>query len=241
MANPNELPPDIQKLSNILSTKYYFVAASTLLLYDYILSFSQEIRLVWRERKTPEPIYQLGILYHNPNLCSRFAIAEFIQTVIIFTIAEIFLSLRIHVLTKSNKLISSVLGIHIITQLILAFYIFSKIGQDNTLRNPVVLTPPEDKLVGQGSNRNMFQICELFPDPTAYPLTVAYLCLALSFDMLVFVLTLWVTISSRKNWFPTLKWVKVVQRDGTIFFLAIFSCFNAPPSLALITAEPDLM
>ncbi|KAF9002055.1 hypothetical protein BDQ17DRAFT_1357350 [Cyathus striatus] len=47
---------DAQKLSNILSTKYYYVAASTLLLYDYILSFPQEITFVWQKRKTPATI-----------------------------------------------------------------------------------------------------------------------------------------------------------------------------------------
>ncbi|KAF5383008.1 hypothetical protein D9615_004883 [Tricholomella constricta] len=53
-------------------------------------------------------------------------------------------------------------------------------------------------------------------------LDIVYLSLTLAFDSLVLIVTLTVTITAAQQ-SPTKHWLKVIQNDGILYFMAIFS------------------
>ncbi|KAF8239972.1 hypothetical protein L208DRAFT_1385275 [Tricholoma matsutake] len=62
----------------------------------------------------------------------------------------------------------------------------------------------------------------LLPNQQSYPSYNAYLILQLSFEAIVFAITLITTVEASRN-LPTLRWLKVMQRDGFLYFCAMFS------------------
>ncbi|RDB18386.1 hypothetical protein Hypma_000338 [Hypsizygus marmoreus] len=247
-----------QLASDIRAFKIYYTATWTLLAYDYCLTFLDEIEFAWNSEQTLASILFLLnrylslifstvvlISYYLPSwtyavcafLCNRFAVTEFVYTVLIFTIAEIFLALRVHVLTRRNRYISAFLALHILVQLGLAFYNLS-------LGGGAAQFPPFPNLL----DPNAFQVCILFPEDRALTLSVTYLSLGLSFDAFVLAATLITTISAARG-HQAKRWIWVVQRDGVLYFLAIFSStliwllFNqyGRSVLKLINAVPNLI
>jgi len=166
-------------------------------------------------------------------------VAEFLFTVLIFTIAEVFLMLRIHILTHRNVYITSLLSTHILAQLVLGFVIMSKGGSAGPR------LPPIKGLI----DLNAFQICALVPNAQTgallFRLLVAYLSLILSFNTIIFVTTLVVTVAATRT-SPARQWLQVMQRDGVMYFVVIFTAtviwlifaIRLPDFLKLINIVP---
>ncbi|KAG5721036.1 hypothetical protein E4T56_gene1014, partial [Termitomyces sp. T112] len=128
---------------------------------------------------------------------------------LIFTISETFLALRVYVLTRKNICLALVFIFHLLAQLGLAIYIMSMGGTGL----------PYKKL---DDNPSELQVCVLQPATQTMKYYTVYLALALSFDTLVFVATLFTTIAATRQ-YRAKPWLRVIQRDGIIYFMAIFS------------------
>ncbi|KAG6910724.1 hypothetical protein DXG01_008255 [Tephrocybe rancida] len=165
----------------------------------------------------PEPIHQPHFLDHYHDLCDRFAITEFVYTVLIFTIAEIFLALRVYVLTRKNIYLALILVLLILAQLGLAFYIMSRGGSGHPDGASVSPINPSQLV-----NPNVLQVCVLIPVASTLKYDTIYLSLALSFDAFVFIATLIATFAAARQ-YRAKPWLRVIQRDGIIYFMAIFS------------------
>ncbi|KAF5383030.1 hypothetical protein D9615_004908 [Tricholomella constricta] len=164
---------------------------------------------------------------------------KFAYTVLIFTVAEVFLALRVYVLTRKNVYLAAILTLHILVQLGLAIYILSNKGSavdvDSGEVSNLLLDP------------NALQVCLLSSPQPAFKLDTVYLSLALSFDTFVLIATLIVTITATRQ-HPTNRWLRVIQRDGIFYFIVIFSStltwllsgVIARPGVKFINAIPDL-
>jgi len=120
--------------------------------------------------------------------------------------------LRVYVLTRKNKYILIVLGSHFLAQIGVALHIVA-FGSH---------AAPEFPNPANILNQHEFQVCTLSPRPESYNLYDAYLVLELSFNTIVFAVTLITTFTTSRMQ-PSLRWSRVMQRDGFIYFFAIFS------------------
>jgi len=229
--------------------KWYFVASFSLLLFDYSLTLGKEVEYVWKGQKAAVfylflmnrycPI-AFGIItlfaYSSPlwtfEICNRFAIVEWLQTLLIVVPAEIVLLLRIFVLTGKSKTILGLLVCIVLAQCIVVFYAMAQPGQNNALPLPEI---PIDA----------FHVCVLFSNPD---MDTAYLSMAIAFDSIVFTLTLASTISINRLRPKTLL-LQTIQRDGTLYFCVILSgnvawmalALDARPGLKLMNAQPSMI
>ncbi|TFK41767.1 hypothetical protein BDQ12DRAFT_678457 [Crucibulum laeve] len=240
---------------DIRATKMYYIGAAAILVFDYFLTLSAEIEFGWKVKKTPVSIlffvnryFSLFFTvitiasYFSPlwtqAVCNKYAITQFVHTVLSFTIAEVFLTLRVYALSYKNYYICGVLILHILAQLGLAFYNLSLGG-----------TAASYISHASQLNKTEFQLCAFFPNRHVLNFDIAYLCLALSFYAVAFIGTITFTMTTSKA-HPTWRWVRIVQRDGMVYFIAIFSStlvwtililHASSPRLGLINAEPDLI
>lgn len=240
----------VERAADIYALKLYFTGAFAILVYDYVLTFPAEVECVWRAPKSFVSVVFLlnryislifGVVtlisYFSPwwtfNICSHYAVIQFIHLAIGFTLAEIFLTLRAHVLTGKRKFLTALLTFHIVAQVILAIYVVSRGRRAEPIPFPLSIMP-------------QYQIC--LSAQRDGMLDLAYLCLALSFDVIVFILTLQVTVTTAKS-FPRMRVMQVIQRGGISYFVAIFTStlvwvfmsLLAEPNYKMINAEPDMI
>ncbi|KAF8067955.1 hypothetical protein FPV67DRAFT_1494382 [Lyophyllum atratum] len=251
---------DIQKFSDILAVKRYYAAAYALLVYDYLITLLAEVEFSWKTGQSLASVlfllnryvslifsttillsYFLPSWTFSVSICNNYAITEFVYTVLMFTIAEVFLALRVYVLTRKSKCLAVISVIHIVAQIGLSLYIMSRGGTAEQYLGKQIPVPG---LIDD----NAFQLCGLLPSGNVGTLDTVYLSLALSFDAFVFIVTIITTIRAARA-HPTKRWLRVIQRDGIMYFMAIFSStliwviFGkvARDSLKLINAAPDLI
>ncbi|KAJ7599206.1 hypothetical protein C8J56DRAFT_1093588 [Mycena floridula] len=251
----------LNQAADIQATKLYFTGVFAILVYDYLLTFPGEVEHVWKPQKTfvstlfllsnlricdSDIVFficldcngQLSVLIPRDaaNIsCKHYAVTQFVHTIVAFTIAEVFLTLRAHVLTGKKKMLTTLLGVHILVQICLGVYVVSRGGNSRDI------LPPLNLML-------QYQICMPFPKDNVAGLNIAYLCLALSFDILVFILTLTVTVSAVRT-YPALRVMKVIQLGGIYYFVGIFTLtliwaffsMLAEPDLRMINAEPDMI
>ncbi|KAF7323983.1 hypothetical protein MKEN_00620000 [Mycena kentingensis (nom. inval.)] len=116
--------------------------------------------------------------------CNRFAIVEWLQTLLIVVPAELVLIFRIFALTNRNKIICLFLSAFILVECVIVLYAMSLPGKNNALPLPHV---PIDS----------FHVCILFSDPA---MDTAYLATAIAFDSIVFGITLLCTFNRDCTW-----------------------------------------
>ncbi|KAF8226382.1 hypothetical protein L208DRAFT_366773 [Tricholoma matsutake] len=224
----------------IRSLKTYRIALLALSLYDYCLTFSAETDLVWNSRKTTaSTLFLLNryssvafsitglVSYASPwsrSVCNRYAVAEFAWMTWLYCIASTFLILRVYVLTRKNKYIVAILVCHLLALIGVALRILSFTGQIGLKEDVVVPRKhphPHDR--HPFFKEHSFQVCMLNLDHQSYPFYYAYLALGQSFETIVFATTLITTVAaSRPSSLPTRRWLKVMQRDGFLYFFATF-------------------
>ncbi|KAJ7027978.1 hypothetical protein C8F04DRAFT_964527 [Mycena alexandri] len=226
----------------------YFVGCFALLFFDFFLTLADEVECIWKGKKTTKPILSHGFLYHyvvryvlqvdvrslsfHPVVatdwsfsCNRFAIVEWLQTLLIVVPAEMVLLLRVFALTNRNKHLFAFLTSIIIVQCVIVFYAMSIPGTNNALVLPHV---PIDS----------FHVCILFSDPK---MDSAYLSTSIAYDCIVFAITLISTATQRSK----TSILSTIRRDGTIYFCAILSgnvvwmalAINGRPGLKLLNAQ----
>ncbi|KAJ7152659.1 hypothetical protein C8R43DRAFT_1003209 [Mycena crocata] len=246
------ITPDVIALAeDLLAFKMYFVGCFTLLFFDFFLTLGDEVECIWKGKKTPMfyiflmnrycpmafciiTLFAYFSLLWNLEICNRFAIVEWLQTLLIVIPAEIVLLLRVFALTNKNKYLFGFLVSIMLTECIIVFYAMSLPGTNDALPLPHV---PIDS----------FHVCILYSDPA---MDTAYLSTSILFDCIVFAITIACTINNStsvrrprsSSILQTIRW------DGTLYFCVILSgnvvwmalAINARPGLKLMNAQPSM-
>jgi len=217
---------------HLTAGKYFQVAAFVLLVYDHMLTFSEEVERIWKQKITgPSILFMLNryvtplqfiIIIHafndpiwTPSACSRFVAFEGASTVALIAICELIMILRIYALYAKSTLILGSLMILWTLQLSI-----SSIGM--TVGFPVPLPPGFVGCIFTGRNK-------LFPTIWVTPLVT---------DSAIFLLTLWRTRDYVKR-SREISAINIFLRDGLLYFLVIFmaNLFNL---LMFFLAADDL-
>ncbi|KAJ7727765.1 hypothetical protein B0H16DRAFT_1590148 [Mycena metata] len=239
----DQITPEVISLAeDLLAFKMYFAACFALLFFDFFLTLADEVECIWKGKKTT--IFYLFIInrycpmafciitlfaYASPfwtyEICNRFAIVEWLQTLLIVVPAEMVLLLRVFALTSRNKYLFAFLTSIIIVECVIVFYAMSIPGTNNALALPHV---PIDS----------FHVCILFSDPK---MDTAYLSTSIAYDCIVFAITIISTATQRSH----TSILSTIRRDGTIYFCVILSgnvvwmalAINGRPGLKLLNAQ----
>ncbi|KAJ7096651.1 hypothetical protein B0H15DRAFT_52172 [Mycena belliarum] len=160
--------------------------------------------------------------------CNRFAIVEWLQTLMIAVPAELVLLLRVSALTNKHKPLLGCLTALIVAEIVIVVYAMTLPGTNDALILPHIPIDP-------------FHVCILFSDPK---MDTAYLASTIAFDSIVFAVTIACTVResggrSRSSIMRTIRW------DGTLYFCVILSgnvvwmalAVNARPGLKLLNAQ----
>lgn len=250
MSAPHGTLQDIITLGrDLLAMKWYFTGSCALLAYDYCLTFDREVDEIWWGRKTPIFYLYLSNRYcpmafcvvtlfayfsslWTFEICNRFAIVEWIQTLLVVIPAETILVYRSYALSNRNKFIIGFLIAIMTSQCVAVVYAMSRPGTNGALQIPIYNVDP-------------FHVCILFSDPR---MDTAYLSLTIIFDIIVFSVTLHRTaidafISQNSALLRTIRW------DGTIYFCVIlagnivwlFLALFARPGLKFMNSQPSMI
>ncbi|KAJ6590702.1 hypothetical protein DFH09DRAFT_908252 [Mycena vulgaris] len=237
----------------------YFSGCFALLFFDFFLTLGDEVDYVWKAKKTPKPILPDGILHNHivwyverPALfvhpfildhsihfsaaltsrtsCNRFAIVEWLQTLLIVVPAEVVLLLRVYALAARNKYLLGFLISIVVVECVIVFYAMSLPGTNDA---PPCHLPRDTE--------SPPIVCILYSDPK---MDTAYLSTSIAFDSIVFAITIAYTVSSTKHQsrpsiLDTIRW------DGTLYFCVILSgnvvwmalAVNGRPGLKLLNAQ----
>ncbi|KAJ6492996.1 hypothetical protein C8R45DRAFT_825175, partial [Mycena sanguinolenta] len=225
----------------LVCIQWYFAGVFSVLFFDFFLTLVDEVELVWKGKKGTKPLLPYGMVHnhcfrcsrpsHGKLSCNRFAIVEWLQTLLIVVPAEIVLLLRIYALTNKNKYVTALLASVILAQCIIVFYAMSLPGTNGALVLPNV---PIDS----------FRVCILFSRPQ---MDTAYLCLAIAFDCIVVAITLATTTAKHASRRTTRSWsiLQTIRWDGALYFCVILSgnvvwmalALDARPGLKFMNAQ----
>ncbi|KAA1477974.1 hypothetical protein DENSPDRAFT_787417, partial [Dentipellis sp. KUC8613] len=129
--------------------------------------------------------------------CARYGFMETLETVILSTIAEIFMALRVYAVTKKHKAI-------------LVFAAAIILWQWGIAVEPPLPTLPDI---------DPFHSTCFF---SSEPWVEAFLCISLAFDIVVFlIITIGTTQAIRNTHIK--RMLRVIQQDGIIYFFVMFS------------------
>ncbi|KAF7350367.1 hypothetical protein MVEN_01341400 [Mycena venus] len=254
------ITPDVIRLAeDLLAFKWYFAGVFAVLFFDWFLTLADEVEFIWKGKKgsmfylflmnrycpmafciitlfayfSPLWNYECGRLSYRRISCDRFAIVEWLQTLLIVVPAEVVLLLRIYALTNKNKHLCGLLVSIIVAECVIVFYAMSMPGTNNALVLPHV---PIDS----------FRVCILYSDPK---MDTAYLSTSLAFDCIVLAITLACTAAKNVK-HHTRSWaiLRTIRWDGALYFCVILSgnvvwmalAINARPGLKFMNAQPSM-
>lgn len=233
---------------DIQAFKLYYTGCSTILLYEYLLTWADELEYAWKGKKGfvfylflmnryfPMAFVIITLFaYFSPlwtqQICDRFVIVEWLQALLIALPAEMILLLRLNALLNGNKLLVGVLLAIMLGQTVTVVAAMSVRGD-----NAAMVIPDIDL--------DVFHVCVLFSNPK---MDTAYLALSIAFDSIVFILTLVLTVREYRVRRSIL--LRTIQRDGTLYFCLILSgnimwmllVSFARPTLKFMNAQPSMV
>ncbi|KLO12087.1 hypothetical protein SCHPADRAFT_941492 [Schizopora paradoxa] len=214
----------------LISTKTFLCASVFLLLYDHVLTISDEIDFVWKRRITPVTCLFLLNRYYAPLVYIVLMVAEFTPLLT----PELILTLRVSALYSQSKFVLAYLLLLLFVQLAVGLWTLSRPGS-----GPLPL-PPVDL--------DAFTGCFYVSAPNLTKISTGCLWIEIAFDLSVFGLTLARTLRAVAD-DEALGLVRTVFRDGILYFLVIFSTnlvwalmvIFAPVGLKYINAEPSVI
>ncbi|GLB41354.1 hypothetical protein LshimejAT787_0905690 [Lyophyllum shimeji] len=216
-----------ETLTNLKATKYTYVAAMAVLVFDIVLTFDQEVVRVWNARRSlgkylflvnryvPPVLFSFDLYYQlSPNPCKHAFFPPNILGILSLGTVEFILVLRTHALCQNNFL--------------LALLVFLCIGAVTTmiattgymLENLIVFTPAT-------TLPTMVGCLPECAAPLCRRLLTAFWIPFFVCETLIFSLTAWKLLGSIgelgfNNKYRS-KLVVVVFRDGFIFYIVIMA------------------
>jgi len=214
------------------------LAAFVMMVYDHLITFSDELQYVWKQ-----PLSGATVLFainryitplkfvveiaafdsptwsKNNSACQHFVRYEGGATLALIAICEIIMMLRVYAIWGRDRRILGVLGFLWITQVA-----FCAMAMVFTQRTPL---PPA--LVG----------CILTGDSHKSSYFTPFWVMPLITDSAIFFLTVWRTQRYLRRTEGEMRLLRVLQRDGALYFLCIFSA-NLVYVILYLSAPEDL-
>ncbi|KAF9475415.1 hypothetical protein BDN70DRAFT_883735 [Pholiota conissans] len=247
----NAITPEILTLGyDLLAFKRYYVGLASLLAYDYCLVFERELKYIWKgQRSLMFYLYLMNryipvcfsiitlSAYFSPlwtsEVCNRFAIVKWFETLLTVIPAESVLVVRTFALTGHNRWVAMFLSSIMFVQCFVVIYAMSQPGKNQALQTPSTLADP-------------YHVCILFSDPK---MDTAYLGVSILFDFIVFAVTILRTVTFTHSLVPKTTLMRTIVRDGVLYFAIILSgniiwmacALTGRPGIRLINAQPSMI
>ncbi|KAJ3799267.1 hypothetical protein GGU11DRAFT_815429 [Lentinula aff. detonsa] len=224
---------DVTALAHDLQAfKWYYTACCTILFYDFMLTWQEEYEYIWNGARKGHAISwqisrrdtfrwrSINSVINKPDsyelACNRFAIVEWVQTLLVTLPAETVLLIRVNALA-GRRFLTLILWAIMVAQFVIVIYAMSQPEQNSGLPLPGI---PIDQ----------FHVCILYSKPE---MDLAYLLCSIVFDSIVFITTLcsiWPdggdssTRLGQSRFRPAdSALLSTIQRDGVLYFCAILS------------------
>ncbi|KAF9783524.1 hypothetical protein BJ322DRAFT_1071526 [Thelephora terrestris] len=227
---------------DVTSLKCYWLALSTILFYDYLLTLQDELRYIWKGKKS----WAFGVFFVNRYLpmayaiwiiasnllwdytyemCARTAFVEVLFFVWCTLIAQVVLSARLYAITIKNKIIAGLLLCIIIPQFLLGIWRVASVMGEPVQRFPDI-------------DLTAYQICVFARSRKA---EIAYTAISLCYDLLAFLV---IVVFAVKAGFMDPKFrgpriIRAIVQDATVYFLFIFTS-HFVFEMTLLFARPNL-
>ncbi|KAI5121351.1 hypothetical protein M0805_000659 [Coniferiporia weirii] len=226
----------IHEKEHLIATNYVGLASYTFLIYDHLLTFSDEVEYVWKGRKgliaylffLNRYFFPLAFIvnlyaYLSPNfsyaMCTHFVRYEGATVIVGFGIAGLMMMLRVKALYGGdNKLVLAILGMFWIIQIVVYAWFLS-------MGRPVPRSP------GMHGCSMIFD-----PDEKAWPGLSAVVVVV--FDTAVLSLTLNRTSCALRG-STSSALLKTLMNDGVLYYGVVFVT-NLALTIMIITAPPGL-
>ncbi|KAJ3932179.1 MAG: hypothetical protein NXY57DRAFT_1038620 [Lentinula lateritia] len=228
---------------DLLAEKRYWIGITALWVYEYFLTVGDEIRYIWKAPKD-NIVFCLFVLnrylaliiitvtcvaffssYWTEEmfvpmvpLCLRYGYAEQLETLVMCTIAEMLVLLRVYALSGNNRTVIICAIPLIISQWGLLFYVCSQSA--NGTANLTLLLGPSD--VTTLPDIDAFRLCISVPPLDVVPYGQAYLCLLIAYDGLTVLAILYIVAGQSDN-LHLMPILKLIQRDGLLYFAVMFT------------------
>lgn len=202
--------------AHLLAAKYFMLASFVMLVYEHMITFSDEVDRIWQREWTGATwLFALNryltelqfivnlVSFHHPGwtgkACERFIPFAGASTIVSVGIAEIVLIIRTYALYQRNKSLLVFLSLLWCGQMAV---------MGSTLRKPTRVMLPEG-LVGciEGAHGDYAAAFWLAP---------------LAMDTIIFILTVTRTLKYIRQNKDQVRLVHVMLRDGVLYFTAIF-------------------
>ncbi|KAI0313587.1 hypothetical protein OF83DRAFT_1038587, partial [Amylostereum chailletii] len=211
--------------------QYFFLGAYTMLLYDHLATFPDEIQAVWKKKKTRVLYLFLFVRYYalcavtvcafgffstlmNRERCARWMLFLPLGTVMPLTlIPGTLMLIRLYALYNRNRILLYALGALLGTQTAVGLWQFTLAGG----------TPAPLPL-----DNYQFHFCIYLPPKRIGRLSTMFVFMELGYDTLVFLLTMARTTyvyweHHKRGLHPGSSLLSNLIRDGALYFGAIFS------------------
>ncbi|KAJ3724135.1 hypothetical protein DFJ43DRAFT_639786 [Lentinula guzmanii] len=258
---------DVTALAHDLQAfKWYYTACCTILFYDFMLTWQEEYEYIWNGARKGHVFYLFLLTRYIPMAfciitlfayfspygqwrCNRFAIVEWVQTLLVTLPAETVLLIRVNALA-GRRFLTLILWAIMVAQFVIVIYAMSQPEQNSGLPLPGI---PIDQ----------FHVCILYSKPE---MDLAYLLCSIVFDSIVFITTLVITIDNKCSIWPdsgdsstrlgqsrfrpaNSALLSTIQRDGVLYFCAILSgniiwlilTLRERPGLKFMNTQPSMI
>ncbi|GAW03214.1 hypothetical protein LENED_004920 [Lentinula edodes] len=174
----------------------------------------------WTEEMFVPMVFPCGAPneYVSSNRCLRYGYAEQLETLVMCTIAEMLVLLRVYALSGNNRTVIICAIPLIISQWGLLFYVCSQSA--NGTANLTLLLGPSD--VPTLPDIDAFRLCISVPPLDVVPYGQAYLCLLIVYDGLAVLAILYIVAGQSDN-LHLMPILKLIQRDGLLYFAVMFT------------------
>jgi len=222
---------------------------TTVLFYDILVTFSDEVEFLWQAKITPASCLfffiryvpctfciMVNVAYFYPqfttHVCDKWAVVQLVQAGMVIFVAQTFMALRVYAMSGRNKRLIYGLSIANVLQ---------------GLYGIVLMALPGNKGIPVPDiHMDAYHICNLYPANQSADM--AFLSLSLAYDSFVFMATLVFTFRTLRSNQPS-HLLQVLLRDGVVYFFYIF-CANllwvlcikyTRPGLKSLQASPNLI
>ncbi|KAI0084413.1 hypothetical protein BDY19DRAFT_997766 [Irpex rosettiformis] len=257
-------PSDEAHTDGLKYTQYFFLAGLCVLLYDHGLTFSQEVEVIWKRKKTKLTFIFLLVRYYCVAamivVCFAYFSTEMTRercakwmlflplgvTMPLSLLPSILMSVRVWAMYNANRYILGFLLLYLAAQTAAGLWQYTYPGAKPA---PLPLDNYE------------YHFCIYLPPAKIGHFSIMYVSMEVAFDSVIFLLTAsrtvymhyhrrkerqqhrWSTPMTFRGW--TL--VESLLRDGALYFAAIFSInltwvvmiLHAPTGLRAIAGQPS--
>ncbi|KAI0769516.1 hypothetical protein BC629DRAFT_788137 [Irpex lacteus] len=236
-----------ESLWDIQVGKYFFLAGLSILLYDHATTFSQEVEVIWKRKKTYISWLFLLVRYYcmlamivvsigyfstamTRDICRRWMLfLPLGVTVPLSFLPSVLMSIRVWAMYNGNRYLLGLLFLYLAAQTAAGLWQYTVPGG----------TPAPDPV-----DNYEYHFCIYLPPKSIGHNSILYVSMELAFDSLVFFLTISRTVcmyyyrggslvqsgsgSSRSRWSSGVKLhrrslLESLVHDGALYFAAIFS------------------